>query len=292
MHPLVLRAAGLSLCGALAGCLVPKATEAPPPATPPPAPVKTHSVLAKPGTQSVEIVVVNRTSKVVNSVWIANGEYSDIPQVLPPGQRASFRIDPNSEKGPTGKWNVTISDKPSAVQGFASHHFDLPGPTELVFYDGARPNDPPTPGFTQHIVPTHLQVLADGKSAANSHLAESKATCAKRVPRQGEKPRPGRTRATGHWKCVLGGSFSGTDFVDLVQLADGRITATLSGVDRDSTWEGVVVGKEVHFRFANRSLSGGVLVLDGGGRAMCGTAWSMTNSNDCAEWTLTCTRSR
>jgi len=105
-------------------------------------------------------------------------------------------------------------------------------------------------------------------------------------------PKPGRTKLQGRFECVFGGAFNGTSNAQIVQLADGKLTATVTEVGNGNvaniTWEGVVVGDEMRFAYANLP-SGGAMKLDPGGRALIGQGTSLLDTG-CVSWTLTCTR--
>lgn len=212
------------------------------------------------------------------------------PGPIDPGQTAKFAFVPAEYevqlRAHVGGYGNTTVCSPAKLQ--------LTGPTQIVLYDGPTPpaNVATLPGFT--VVTCERQDLKDKRiAAANAAAAQNRRDAARNecVRRLGStNPSPGRIKATGKWKCILGGAYKGTDYVDLVQLADGRITATVSGSDRNSTWSGAVVGEDVNFRFSDTTASGGALKLDPSGRAMLGNGYTFTEGGECLTWTMTCTK--
>ncbi|MBX3231762.1 MAG: hypothetical protein KIT84_42725 [Labilithrix sp.] len=229
------------------------------------------------------LVVVNDTSHTISSITVSSdGGQIDIVSHgarVPPGERVSASLKPNT-------YAVTIS----AVRAGILHTERIPlrGATELVVQERAAAAAPAAAGFTQ-LVRVSDVVAREAKEADRaSKRAEAEADCAKSIP-QSVAPSPGKTKITGKWTCNYGGAREGTDWVNLVQLADGKITATIAvGVDRGATWEGAVVHDELRFRFS-RVTSGGVLKIDPGGRALTGEGQSFADGQ-CHRWTLTCTR--
>lgn len=175
---------------------------------------------------------------------------------------------------------------------------DLQGPTELVVYDDPQPptDVAPRPGVKQ------ILELSGGEAAARAaNAAQASASAAreaqlaigkKNIPPPNEKPAPtNKAKPDGKWTCVIGGEASGTNYVTLVQLADGKISATHGpgSADRNNSWQGAIVGDEVRFRYAGLE-GGGRLKLDPSGKAMSGPGWTYFPEGRCVSWNLTCTR--
>lgn len=241
-----------------------------------------------------ELMIVNKTSRVIHSVTVASrreprsseqhplvggGTDSNAHEIAPGGSvRGAYR---------PGHYFVTAW----SINVVALEHYELDvrGPVQIVIYQGEKPsNVSAPPGYEQLFVPDWDEVHK--KEVAATTASES-SRCKATVDLTRETPAPGRTKVDGSWTCVLGGSAKGTNYVKLVQLADGKITATISGTDRNTTWEGIVKNDEVRYRYAEWENSGGVLKVDPGGHAMKGSGvdWH-AKDHHCSSYTVTCTK--
>lgn len=251
----------------------------------------------------VPFAITNKTSVPISSldfdatinrhfhaaVMILDAQYGR-PGPIQPGQTARFSFAP-------GQYNVTARAKDD-LRGSTTlarlGGFSLNGPTQLVIHETpAPPTDVATlPGFTvemqERVDLKDKRIAAANAANAQARRDQARGECQRHL--SSAPPSPGKIKATGKWRCVLGGVYSGTDYVDLVQLADGQITATVSGADRNNTWTGAVVGETVNFKFAGTTSSGGALKLDASGKAMLGQGFTFTDGGECLQWTLTCTK--
>jgi hypothetical protein len=163
--------------------------------------------------------------------------------------------------------------------------------TQYVVYDAVDvPKVTALPGFRLEPYGTkaHLDAVAhDEENKAAQSRAAAERECSPII--EPPKLKPGGVKVDGHWTCVLGGAGRGTDYVSIVSLAGGKISATLNGADRDGTWSGFVSGDTLYFKLGNLR-SGGHLKLDPGGKAMLGEGASLEGY--CRTWTMTCTKSR
>lgn len=263
---------------------------------------------------SIPLTIVNKTSSPINHFNLAtdNGERisttdfatmifsSSTSPDIKPGESREFKIK-------AGKKQVELSDYPTNMSHpktriLDNYVIDVQGPTQIVVYDTEPPPEVTAPAGVKQVVllgvdakkaeqraaddAAYNKMKADNKQRAAANLQQ----CQKLVPPKGERPVPGRTKADGKWTCILSGGASGTDYVNVVQLADGSISGTVTGFDRNATWEGAVLGDEVHFRFPQIDAGGGKLKLDPGGRAMKGPMWVYSSDGVCVNIALTCTR--
>ncbi|MDP3498856.1 MAG: hypothetical protein Q8S33_00935 [Myxococcales bacterium] len=224
------------------------------------------------------------------AVMIFDGAYGR-PVPIAPGQTAWYSFK-------AGRYGISMQGSVSKdrfpVALFRDDSFTLGKATHLIIHEDPKPptDAAPISGFavelrerTDRVEQRQAQAQSTAKQARQSAVL---ASCQDRIGPD-VAPAPGKTKATGKWRCVLGGGGVGTDNVDLVQLADGHIAATVSGSDRNTTWSGVVSGNKVHFRFEGVAAAGGTLKLDPSGRAMIGEGHTFDGSV-CRDWTLTCTR--
>lgn len=207
--------------------------------------------------------------------------------MLASGATAKFKLAAgtyrvSAEGAPT---NSGYSPLSSLVRLLVDYKLDLTAPTQLVLYDATPPTDVVKPLGAQQVM------VLSWTESAKQQAASDYAACQKAVPHPNESPVPSKTKVSGSWTCVMGGGVKGTNFVRLVQLANGTITATLSGADGSTSWEGVVRGDELRYRFAGLDTAGGVLKIDPGGRAMTGSGntW-LPNEARCLSYSMTCTR--
>ncbi|MBX3233868.1 MAG: hypothetical protein KIT84_31455 [Labilithrix sp.] len=227
------------------------------------------------------------------TIYLGENYHSKRP-VIAPSSTQDFKVKP-------GVWLVTLrSHKFVEVLLKKKLHLTEAG-TRVLVYEGDKPppEAPPAPaGYTavETTATYYAQSKAHARVAAIEHDQQAARTaaghkeCAAKVP-AADKPAPGKVRVDGRWTCVIGGTWTGTDHMNIVQLADGKITATITGgPDASRTWSGAVVGSELQFRYADDSYSGGRLKLDPGGRAMTGDAVAMNKGGDCKPFTLTCTK--
>jgi hypothetical protein len=255
----------------------------------PPRPARIEGALAG----DVGFAITNLTS--VPIIVVDMGQGYDILNLdldrkgdpIQPGQTARLALRP-------GEYRVTLLGRAAGRQLlFQEEHLRLNRPTQIVVHDGERPPAyAALDGFSvvtrERFDTVYERQRAADQAARAARARQARAECERRsapLP-----PAPGKVKATGKWRCVLGGAYTGTDYVDLVQLVDGHITATLTGSDRNATWTGSVVGDEVRFQFAGNAADGGTLKLDPSGRAMVGNGVTFTDRGECTQWTMTCTR--
>lgn len=236
----------------------------------------------------------NRRAHIVSSGKVTSN-YKKYGTPIPPGARHEVRLAP-------GTYALLVEGQPpkSVTRNYndetllSNYVVELQGPTEIVVYKTDKPSEQPTPGFKRLVEVTFStkvrEKMAAEKAAAQQERGANYRACTAELPPKNEKPAPGRTRADGKWTCIVGGDVTGTNFVNLAQLADGKITATVTGMDRNISWEGAVVGDEVHFRYAGMENVGGKVKLDPGGRAMTGNGYTFTDDGRCLRRTLTCTK--
>lgn len=239
-------------------------------------------------TGEIPLVFVNQTDQPLCSIelYVAysvriQDDLKGEPCIPPGGQREFHLLAKQYEIRMWGPHSHTFSASTTKLA--------LSEPTQIVIWDTAPPAASTGTGMKLIAVESDKHHSAILREQADAKAHQQHETCAAHLPPDNERPSPGKTKATGKWKCVLGGSFTGTDYVDLVQLADGHISATVSGADRSMTWTGAVVGDEVHFRWGEGGLEGGVLKLDPSARAMSGKIYTF-NKNKCEAGTFTCTR--
>jgi hypothetical protein len=251
---------------------------------------------------ATEIVIVNRTAETIESLTFhgynapEGTKPDEVKQSIPPGGRASFRL--KTETLRNNELAVTVLGAPvgrltyGKIIAGIKPMVSFTGPTELVISDTKEVADPPTPGYTRVV-----KLSVDGQKKADDRYtsdrrAEAEQQCQRNIDGANGTPRPGKTKAQGRFKCVFGGSFDGNANVTLVQLANGKITATVSeaGGSRiaSTTWTGIVDGDMLRFAYAGLP-SGGALKIDPGGRAMIGHGTTL-DGNVCVNWTMTCTR--
>jgi len=235
-----------------------------------------------------------RRAHIVASGQVSS-DYKKYGTPIPPGARHEVRLAPGTYAlRVEGQTPQSTSRRYNDETLLSNYVVELQGPTEIVVYIKDKPSEEPTPGFKRFVEVSWSETVrqksaAEKASAAQAREANYKA-CVAQIPPKNEKPAPGRTRADGKWTCIIGGEATGTNFVNLAQLADGKITATVTGTDRNISWEGAVVGDEVRFRYAGFDAIGGKLKLDPGGRAMSGNGFTFTDDGRCMRWTLTCTK--
>ena len=240
------------------------------------------------------LAVTNRTSDPIDLLEVtskANFQvmFLDLKKMhspILPGQTARFSLKPGSYSIRAESNYRELLDLPST---------SVTGPTQLVLLDSEPPPADLTrlEGFEVRTFARRDRLedkaRAEQENAARAHRERALAECKRWVALPAASP--GRTKATGRWHCVFGGgTYTGSDYVDLVQLADGHLTATVNGVDRNSTWDGSLVGDEVHFRWTGVDASGATLRLDPSGKAMIGEGHTFTDGGECLSWKLTCTR--
>ncbi len=243
----------------------------------------------------VPLVIVNRTTAPFKSVRLVDAQSSKSAYPLdplrhepsiPPGGNIALKVRPGALKLDVVGDGGAKTSGPTLLKAYL---VNVTGPTSVVVYEGEKPSGGASPGYAEILVPSY-EIEQQAKRAADAAAVKSRQDeCVARVPSKAETPAPGPIRASGKWQCVLGGAYTGTDYVTLAQLADGRISATLAGADRNQAWEGVVIKDEVHFRFSNTSSDGGILKLDPSGHSMRGDAYTYRNGK-CNHWTLTCTK--
>lgn len=263
----------------------------------------------------IPLTIVNKTHAVINNVNVATDtgkKYSTVDfvslifegdpkyPVIKPGEEREFRLK-------AGKKQLTVKDHPGDMSNprtkiLEDYPIDLEGPTQVVVYDDDPPPVVTAPGGVTQVVVQGIDAQkAKQRAADDAAYAKTKQDirqrsaaelqkCQSLVPPKGERPAPGRAKVDGKWTCILSGGASGTDYVALVQLAGGNISGTVTGFDRNATWEGSIVGDEVHFRFPQVDAGGGKLKVDPGGRAMKGPMWIYANDGFCVNITMTCTR--
>ena len=240
------------------------------------------------------LAITNRTSDPIVRLNITNRENYHAMELdldrmsspILPGQTARFSLQP-------GTYSILASTGAHRLLDISS--FSLAGATQIVVHDGERPPTDVTPlqGFTvknfERFDRAEARAIAIEKNQARARRDRALADCQRWVTIPPASP--GRTKSSGRWHCVFGGgTYTGSDYVDLVQLADGKLTATVSGVDRNATWEGSVVADEVHFRWTGVDASGATLRIDPSGKAMIGDGHTFTDGGECLSWKLTCTR--
>lgn len=260
----------------------------------------------------VEFTLWNHTKLDIDSLEIqgeadpSKGRYAypERDQLISSTYNTGTKITANSQGKwslKAGKYKVTAAgpgaQKYSSVKVLYEYPLDLSGPTELVVYDDpAPPTDVAPPAGIKQVMEYSYQEAINKKTAerqANAQAARDAqlATCKKNIPPPNERPAPGKTKPDGRWTCVIGGEANGTNYVTVVQLADGKITGTMGpgSADRNNSWQGAMVGDEVRFRYAGLE-GGGRLKLDPGGKAMSGPGWTYLPEGRCLSWNLTCTR--
>jgi hypothetical protein len=85
----------------------------------------------------------------------------------------------------------------------------------------------------------------------------------------------------------MSGSIIGEDRVDIVQLTNGSINASIPrGTNEGAAWKGAVVGSKLAFRFANRD-SGGYMTIAADGRSMKGHGREF-GSSGCHNYGIEC----
>jgi len=261
---------------------------------------------------NVPVTVVNQTKYPITSLVVMNdrgeagfdttaselesmiGDYAGAKYPpIPPGGEETFGMKPGKKLFAATREHRKSGDPPTYTM-LRDYKVDVSGPVRIVIYDGDAPKADPAPaGATQHIVLSRDEELARQQSK-NEAQAQAAAdanfkVCQSKLPPKQERPAPGKVHVDGKWTCILGGDAHGTNYVSLAQLADGKISATITGADRNNTWEGAVVRDELHFRLAGQDV-GGKLKIDPGGRAMSGAGNSFTDRGECLSWTLTCTK--
>ncbi|MBX3227365.1 MAG: hypothetical protein KIT84_13510 [Labilithrix sp.] len=255
----------------------------------------------------LELSFVNRTKDELSAISVIEAEFhsdrrrdeefliatgyghTDTAPAIPPGGSAKFGFK-------AGSYTITVRGGKGMLSHLFDYKLDVTGSTEIVIYDQDPPKDvPPRAGVHQIVV---LSFTEDSRRKSQEHAAHAKAAreadydrCKKFVAPTFEHPAAGKMKLDGQWTCVMGGGASGTNFVKLIQLADGKITATITGADRSTTWEGIVKGNEVRYRFSGFDATGGILKVDPGGRAMTGNGvvW-LPEEGRCNGYTLTCTK--
>jgi hypothetical protein len=230
----------------------------------------------------VPLVVINRTRGKLTAVSVFAG--NDVLESFLPLDPADHRPLESGESRQlallkAGAYRLSTSTENNF---HGDTELTLEGPTEVVVFDEkAPPTDSPTAGFTRVAVESR----PSEHHAAPRHIPLA---CEIGIPKMSEKPKPGPTRVDGHWRCVLGGAVVGTDRVELVQLASGAISATVSGLHANTSWTGIVAGDSVGFRVANQT-SGGRLKIDPGGHSLRGNG-QVLDGEKCLSYTMTCTR--
>lgn len=219
---------------------------------------------------------------------------------IKPGESREFHVKAGAKK-------VELSDYPSNMSHAKTrilydYKIDIQGPTQIVVYDTDPPPEVTAPAGAKQVVLMGIDAQKAKDDAAREakyqqteqklqkHADAEFAKCQQLVPPKGERAAPSRAKADGKWTCVLSGGASGTDYVNVVQLASGSITATVTGFDRNATWEGAIVGDELHFRYPQLDSGGGKLKIDPGGHALIGPMWIYSAQGQCVQIQATCTR--
>ncbi|HEY4175265.1 MAG TPA: hypothetical protein VGM90_00465 [Kofleriaceae bacterium] len=253
----------------------------------------------------VPLRVVNHTNVTITALELAgfpvNATVSphDVVQVnIPPNGQTDLKIDPATMKD--GELMLTVKNlRPGATHDYDTdilvmndRNYDLKQPLQVDVVEDENASPPVSAGYMQDIRLTYAKAQAKAQQQANAAAEEAAKVCQKTLDAAHGKPSPGKLKAQGKFKCVFGGAFDGTMNVQLVQLAGGKITATLTefggGGVANNTWDGVVVGDEVRFAW-NGLPSGGSGKLDPGGHAIIGTGVTLQNGA-CVNWRITCTR--
>lgn len=261
---------------------------------------------------SIEFTLWNHTKFDIDTVEVqgpvdpSKGQYAypERDYLVSPNYGSGAKILANNQGKwslKPGKYKITATGpgaaKYSSVTALSAYELDLQAPTELVVYDDPQPpTDVAPPGGIKQVMELSYQEMVNRKTAERQANVQASrdaalAQCKKNIPALNEKPAPGKIKPDGKWTCIIGGEGSGTNYVTLVQLADGKITATMGpgSADRNTSWQGVMVGDEVRFRYTGIE-GGGRLKLDPGRKAMSGPGWTYMNEGRCMSWTLTCMR--
>ena len=274
------------------------------PKTPRPAEVAYTVVTQDP--TGIPVTIVNRTPLPIIRLSISGFSPSVEPpphdeyrvDIAPNGGRISLRIKPaalaNNELmlsahalRETGaeSWDtqvVLLNDK----------NFVLRGPTEINIVESDAIAEPAPPGYERVVRFTYKKQQERDAASIQAQAQAEAQRCQDNVDAAHGKPRTGKTKLQGRFKCVFGGAFNGTSNAQVVQLADGKLTATVTEIGNGNvaniTWEGIVVGDEMRFAYAGLP-SAGTLKIDPGGRALIGQGTSLLDTG-CVSWTLTCTR--
>lgn len=262
-----------------------------------------HTLITKKA-DGIPLRISNHTKFIINNVEMINfsgvpgSEQDSLRAHIEPGARVDLLIDRSKLKGDNLTMTIWYLPTPTStpVQALvlvaADQPYHLEGPTQVDVVEDDMNAPAVAPGYTQDLRLTKDKMEANAAQQAQVASAQAAQVCQKSLDAAHGKAAPGKIKAQGKFKCVFGGGFDGSMNVQMVQLADGKITATLAefggGTIANNTWTGIVVGDEI--RFAWQGLpSGGSAKIDPGGRAIIGTGVTLENGQ-CVNWTLTCTR--
>jgi hypothetical protein len=257
----------------------------------------------------VPVIIVNRTSRNIHSMEFSGATHIDYygHGLAPNGGRIQIHVIPSALKE-----NHILGVHAAGDGGIVYHEnadtIAIEGPTEIDISDTDFITDPVPPGF-RRVIKLSDQVRKPREQAEADRMAEhdkaqqdrtiadarvkAAADCKPNVDAIHRRPHPGKTKIHGRYQCVTSAGLKSR--VDLVELVDGKITATVeelaSGRWVQTTWTGIVEGDTIRFAYATSAASAGFLKVDPGGRAMIGEITDLDATGvSCAAATITCTR--